>query len=442
MFIHQQSSFRCPAFCATVLMTILLSSLARGNVVGNGNQNFNTTPTGLDFVTVHSSETLKPGILNVGIFINGAVNSLPYIRGGNQNRETFNDYLLSGDLNFGLGLGANWDVGLSLPSTLYQSVSSDNNSQYGKFTSTGLTEMRLQTKYRLWGDDSRGFAAVGSVSRNLTKNNFYSGSDPGPTFNLELAADTTVQTWALGLNLGYRWLHSGPPIPDSPIQPMDDQIIASLAASHLIASLDTKIIFEIFGSRPAQSATEDVDRQNSSLEGLIGMKHDLSHNLALHAGGGAELFHGVSSPDWRLYVGMNYAFGPVFTPTQDISEPQQAYRLEQNKPLSINLMFEFNSDRPTSDSASALNKLASEVSPNSFNKLLVIGHTDSLGKADYNKALSLRRAEAVRRYLLEKWEINPNRIEALGRGAEEPIADNGNYQGRQQNRRVEFIVQK
>ena len=62
------------AILALILMT---GARARANVVGADTQNFNPTNDGLDFVTVHSSETLTPGVINFGFFINYAVNSLP-----------------------------------------------------------------------------------------------------------------------------------------------------------------------------------------------------------------------------------------------------------------------------------------------------------------------------------------------------------------------------
>jgi hypothetical protein len=61
-----------PAFFA-------ISALA--NVIGTDLQNFNSTTNGLDFVTVQSSKTLDPGVLNLGLFFNYGVNTLPYFEG-------------------------------------------------------------------------------------------------------------------------------------------------------------------------------------------------------------------------------------------------------------------------------------------------------------------------------------------------------------------------
>lgn len=72
-------------------------------------------------------------------------------------------------------------------------------------------------------------------------------------------------------------------------------------------------------------------------------------------------------------------------------------------------------------------------------QILVAGHTDSTGDADYNKALSMKRAEALEAYLVEKFGINDDQLFPRGYGESRPIATNDSPEGRQQNRRVEFI---
>jgi len=73
--------------------------------------------------------------------------------------------------------------------------------------------------------------------------------------------------------------------------------------------------------------------------------------------------------------------------------------------------------------------------------IFVTGHTDSVGTANYNRALSKRRADAVANYLVFKG-IAKNRILSQGLGEEFPIADNSTPAGRRTNRRVEIIIRK
>ena len=87
---------------------------------------------------------------------------------------------------------------------------------------------------------------------------------------------------------------------------------------------------------------------------------------------------------------------------------------------------------------SAINRLATFLSQNSNTKVLIEGHTDSVGSDDYNIGLSERRARAVATEL-ESRGIPESQIQTLGRGKDMPVATNGTPEGRQQNRRVEIV---
>ena len=71
--------------------------------------------------------------------------------------------------------------------------------------------------------------------------------------------------------------------------------------------------------------------------------------------------------------------------------------------------------------------------------IVVVGHTDSVGAAEYNQGLSERRANAVRDYLADQG-VEADKMTAIGRGEEEPIASNATPEGRAENRRVELKI--
>lgn len=73
--------------------------------------------------------------------------------------------------------------------------------------------------------------------------------------------------------------------------------------------------------------------------------------------------------------------------------------------------------------------------------LIVEGHTDSQGSDAYNQELSLRRADAVREYLIQKG-YPADRIKARGKGEGSPIAQNRSAEGRANNRRVEIVIER
>ncbi len=72
-------------------------------------------------------------------------------------------------------------------------------------------------------------------------------------------------------------------------------------------------------------------------------------------------------------------------------------------------------------------------------KVRVEGHTDSTGSAKLNQKLSQDRADSVKTYLVQKG-VDPGRLEAKGFGSSRPIASNKTADGREENRRVDFVV--
>ena len=72
--------------------------------------------------------------------------------------------------------------------------------------------------------------------------------------------------------------------------------------------------------------------------------------------------------------------------------------------------------------------------------LEIRGHTDSTGPEEWNLVLGKKRAEAAMEYLHKKYNIPLHRMEVIGYGSSEPIADNKTREGRAQNRRVEILV--
>jgi outer membrane protein OmpA-like peptidoglycan-associated protein len=72
-------------------------------------------------------------------------------------------------------------------------------------------------------------------------------------------------------------------------------------------------------------------------------------------------------------------------------------------------------------------------------RIQIEGHTDSIGSLGYNQDLSQRRAESVKLYLTQNFGIVPDRLVAVGRGEAEPVHDNRLPQGREKNRRAEFV---
>jgi hypothetical protein len=73
-------------------------------------------------------------------------------------------------------------------------------------------------------------------------------------------------------------------------------------------------------------------------------------------------------------------------------------------------------------------------------RIFVVGYTDSTGAKDYNYKLSRRRAERVRRSIISVFDLSPQKIIAVGKGPESPLADNKKKTGRARNRRAEIYL--
>lgn len=101
--------------------------------------------------------------------------------------------------------------------------------------------------------------------------------------------------------------------------------------------------------------------------------------------------------------------------------------------------FEFDSDKLTTGASSILDGIGDSLLAQTAVKVLITGHTDSLGAQSYNLALSQRRAKSVMVYLVGKG-VDPTRLSSEGEGEFSPIASNDTDDGRAQNRRVEFKI--
>jgi outer membrane protein OmpA-like peptidoglycan-associated protein len=87
-----------------------------------------------------------------------------------------------------------------------------------------------------------------------------------------------------------------------------------------------------------------------------------------------------------------------------------------------------------------IDRLATVLKEDGSRKVLIEGHTDSVGTDEYNQSLSERRAASVQAALFERG-VEASQISVVGKGETTPVASNDNAAGRQQNRRVELVFQ-
>jgi OmpA-OmpF porin, OOP family len=109
------------------------------------------------------------------------------------------------------------------------------------------------------------------------------------------------------------------------------------------------------------------------------------------------------------------------------------------RPMSFQLYYIRGSDTVTEASRGELERMLAELRKRAQPDVVVVGHTDRLGKAEANDELSLQRARRVKSDLVRQG-IAPERIEVAGRGEREPVVPTENGIEEPRNRRVEISV--
>jgi OmpA-OmpF porin, OOP family len=104
----------------------------------------------------------------------------------------------------------------------------------------------------------------------------------------------------------------------------------------------------------------------------------------------------------------------------------------------ISVTFGFDKSKLTDDDKAQLDTFAGTLTNAKSYIVEVTGGTDSTGDADYNYALSQRRADAVVQYLASKYAIPAHRFYLIGIGKDKEVADNKTREGRAKNRRVDI----
>lgn len=112
---------------------------------------------------------------------------------------------------------------------------------------------------------------------------------------------------------------------------------------------------------------------------------------------------------------------------------------EKGRVATQGIYFDTGSDRVRGESSATLKEIAQMLTTHGELKLTIEGHTDNVGAATDNQALSERRAAAVRAALVSTYGVSADRLTAKGYGAAKPAAPNEAPEGRQQNRRVELV---
>ena len=108
--------------------------------------------------------------------------------------------------------------------------------------------------------------------------------------------------------------------------------------------------------------------------------------------------------------------------------------------LSAEVLFNFDKHDIRPGAQDDLDRISKYLKLKPFKNVIIEGHTDNKGSDKYNLVLSQRRAEQVKKWIIEKYYFNSSLFKPVGRGETQPVATNDTDSGRQQNRRVEFKI--
>jgi cytochrome c oxidase subunit II len=142
----------------------------------------------------------------------------------------------------------------------------------------------------------------------------------------------------------------------------------------------------------------------------------------------------IKAGEYTWYKGDGEAHAPEVFSIEAVTEAKVGEVLELN-----NVTFATGSGNLTSASSKELDLVVEAMTKNPTMTVEVGGHTDNVGDAAKNKALSEARAKAVAAYVTAKG-VDPKRMTAAGYGQDAPVASNDTPEGRQENRRTEFKI--
>lgn len=347
----------------------------------------------------------------------------------------------------------------------------------------GLGDLRLDLKWRLIGQGRAGFglALLTPFTLPTAGEERFRGA-AGLTFSPGVILDYAFSRATIALNLGYLARQRV----DFGTLRFDDELYYGLGGAVVVMREEKEgrardritLIAEVNARTSAITPFKNLNQ--NPMEILGGARFGLPYDLHASVGFGTGLQAGYGVPDIRVFAGLQWtptpppprkpepvlptlAPLPTRTPVSGYSEapgdlppaaPELAVAVPElpeppkveppppPKPQEVvvrlrKMYFKFDKWEPRKRSLVQVDRLVGIMKKWPALKVSIEGHTDNIGPAKYNKTLSQKRADAIKKYVVSKG-IEAERVAAIGYGKERPIASNKTLGGRRLNRRVEL----
>lgn len=194
---------------------------------------------------------------------------------------------------------------------------------------------------------------------------------------------------------------------------------------------------------------------SSLLSGCAGLQKSDWPTCAAVGGVGGAALGAIESSSWAAggaavgagmaaaYCWVHGAGAEEVTAVEEVVEEPVMAEPEPAEPVRVELDVKFDFDKSVvkEESYGDIKNLADFMKQYPQTTTVVEGHTDSIGTDAYNQGLSERRANAVRDVLVNQYGVGGERVNAVGYGESQPVADNATDAGRAINRRVEAEVE-
>ena len=281
--------------------------LSQANVLGDM-QTFVPNTDGLDFITVHSSRPMYEDYLVLSQYLNFAKDHLlVYKNIDTQEKLPYSSELAEYDFSIGYGFSKKLSLYLQAPFLWYYNSETKEGIKIN--IDKGIHSLRPGIKYSFGDDEFPAWAVLASIDIPSLVDSPYTGVNPKPILNFELAYAWKNEKAAHGINSGLRIRNPSDRPATQRMFPLDDQLTLSYGYSNEFSET-ARWVFETIYSHPLQQDPYKNATDASSLDLLLGMKHRWWKNTNFDWGATIEPGVQTLSPTWRVFTGLVWYWKP------------------------------------------------------------------------------------------------------------------------------------